>query len=231
MGEAVLQPELTDGRGIVMMQDFPLDRFDREGTAIAYIGLGAHLGQTMSQNKMGHILGQVNHLPLEPGQRLRVRASFCELGVRDPDKIFIGDRPQSLVEHPVSILRQGNSVARVVVAAIGELVDVCGINHRAASDRRQAMAMRWLIGFARVLTDRVYRATLWDVVVHPDYQKRGVGEELVNRALAHPVLSKVEKFWLNTRDKFGFYEKFGFVRSDQGMVRAHSPQVEKWRRP
>jgi len=78
---------------------------------------------------------------------------------------------------------------------------------------------RRLIGFARVLTDRVYRATLWDVVVHPDYQKRGVGEELMNRVLSHPVLSKVEKFWLNTRDKFGFYEKFGFVRSDEGMFR------------
>jgi N-acetylglutamate synthase-like GNAT family acetyltransferase len=70
-----------------------------------------------------------------------------------------------------------------------------------------------LIGFARVLTDRIYRATLWDVVVHADYQKRGVGEELVNRVLSHPVLSKVEKLWLNTRDKIGFYEKFGFVRS------------------
>ncbi len=78
-----------------------------------------------------------------------------------------------------------------------------------------------LIGFARVLTDGVYRATLWDVVVHPDDQGRGVGEELVTRVLSHPVLSRVEKFWLNTRDKFGFYEKFGFVRSDQGMVREH----------
>jgi ribosomal protein S18 acetylase RimI-like enzyme len=76
-----------------------------------------------------------------------------------------------------------------------------------------------LIGFARVLTDGIYRATLWDVVVHPDYQGRGVGEEMMNRILAHPILSRVEKFWLNTRDKFGFYEKFGFVRSDQGMVR------------
>jgi len=76
-----------------------------------------------------------------------------------------------------------------------------------------------LVGFARVLTDGVYRATLWDVIVHPDYQGRGVGEELMNRLLTHPVLSRVEKFWLNTRDKFGFYEKFGFVRSDQGMVR------------
>jgi ribosomal protein S18 acetylase RimI-like enzyme len=84
-----------------------------------------------------------------------------------------------------------------------------------------------LIGFARVLTDGIYRATLWDVVVHPDYQRRGVGEELMNRILAHPVLSKVEKFWLNTRDKFGFYEKFGFVRSDQGMFREQPGRTGK----
>ena len=76
-----------------------------------------------------------------------------------------------------------------------------------------------LVGFARVLTDGIYRATLWDVVVHPGYQKRGVGESLISRVLAHPVLGSVEKFWLNTRDKFGFYEKFGFVRSPEGMVR------------
>jgi TfdA family taurine catabolism dioxygenase TauD len=54
--------ELMDGRGIVMMQSFPLDRFDREETAIAYVGLGSWLGQTMSQNKLGHILGHVKDL-------------------------------------------------------------------------------------------------------------------------------------------------------------------------
>ena len=84
-----------------------------------------------------------------------------------------------------------------------------------------------LIGFARVLTDGIYRATLWDVVIHPDYQGQGIGEELMNRILSHPVLSKIEKFWLNTRDKFGFYEKFGFIRSDQGMVREHLKKGER----
>jgi hypothetical protein len=59
---ADVRRELMDGRGIVMMQGFPLDRFDREGADIAYIGLGAHLGQTMSQNKFGHILGHVKDL-------------------------------------------------------------------------------------------------------------------------------------------------------------------------
>jgi len=76
-----------------------------------------------------------------------------------------------------------------------------------------------LVAFARVLTDGIYRATLWDVVVDAAYQGRGVGEGLMGVILAHPVLSRVEKFWLNTRDKQTFYERFGFVSSTQGMVR------------
>jgi Taurine catabolism dioxygenase TauD, TfdA family len=59
---ADVRHELMDGRGIVMMQDFPVDRFNREDTAIAYIGLGSYLGRTMSQNKLGHILGHVKDL-------------------------------------------------------------------------------------------------------------------------------------------------------------------------
>lgn len=76
-----------------------------------------------------------------------------------------------------------------------------------------------MVAFARVLTDRVYRATLWDVIVDGAYQGRGVGEGLMALILGHPVLSQVEKFWLNTRDKQKFYERFGFVSSPQGMVR------------
>ena len=76
-----------------------------------------------------------------------------------------------------------------------------------------------LVAFARVLTDGIYRATLWDVVVDAAYQGRGVGEGLMGVILSHPVLSRVEKFWLPPRDKQTFYERFGFVSSSQGMVR------------
>jgi TfdA family taurine catabolism dioxygenase TauD len=60
MGDVRL--ELLDGRGIVMMQNFPIDRFDREACAIAYLGLGSYMGDTMSQNRQGHILGHVKDL-------------------------------------------------------------------------------------------------------------------------------------------------------------------------
>jgi hypothetical protein len=59
---ADVRRELMDGRGIVMLQNFPIDRFDRQAQAIAYLGLGSYLGQTMSQNRQGHILGHVKDL-------------------------------------------------------------------------------------------------------------------------------------------------------------------------
>jgi hypothetical protein len=59
---ADVRRELIDGRGIVMLQNFPVEQLDREGQAIAYLGLGSYLGKTMSQNKQGHVLGHVKDL-------------------------------------------------------------------------------------------------------------------------------------------------------------------------
>lgn len=59
---ADVRRELIDGRGLVMVRNFPLRRLDREQQAIAYLGLGAYLGKAMSQNKDGHILGHVKDL-------------------------------------------------------------------------------------------------------------------------------------------------------------------------
>ena len=85
-----------------------------------------------------------------------------------------------------------------------------------------------LIGFGRVLTDFVYRATIWDVIVDRAYQGQGVGTEIVKRILNHPQLKKVELFWLCTR-RPGFYEKLGFSSKEQtGMVwsRSKNSQLE-----
>ncbi len=85
-----------------------------------------------------------------------------------------------------------------------------------------------LVGFGRVLTDFVYRATIWDVIVDEAYQKQGIGAEIVQRILHHPRLKKVELFWLCTR-RPGFYEKLGFSSKEQtGMVwnRSQNAQLE-----
>lgn len=59
---ADVRRELLEGRGIVMLQNFPVERLDRAGQAIAYLGLGAYLGERISQNREGHILGHVKDL-------------------------------------------------------------------------------------------------------------------------------------------------------------------------
>jgi hypothetical protein len=54
--------ELIDGRGIVMLQGFPVTQFDRVDQVIAYLGVGAYLGRRIAQNASGHLLGHVKDL-------------------------------------------------------------------------------------------------------------------------------------------------------------------------
>jgi GNAT superfamily N-acetyltransferase len=79
-----------------------------------------------------------------------------------------------------------------------------------------------LVGFARATSDGVYRATIWDVVVHPDYQGAGIGRKLVERILRDPAIATVERVYLMTTHQQPFYEKIGFaVNASTTMVLMH----------
>jgi ribosomal protein S18 acetylase RimI-like enzyme len=67
-----------------------------------------------------------------------------------------------------------------------------------------------LIGFARATSDGMYRATIWDVVIHPDYQGAGLGRRLVETVLAHPHVHRAERVYLMTTHQQAFYERIGF---------------------
>ncbi|MBE9128577.1 MULTISPECIES: GNAT family N-acetyltransferase [unclassified Coleofasciculus] len=67
-----------------------------------------------------------------------------------------------------------------------------------------------LIGFARATSDGIYRATIWDVVIHPDYRGAGLGRKLVETVLSHPRMSRVERVYLMTTHQQRFYERIGF---------------------
>lgn len=66
------------------------------------------------------------------------------------------------------------------------------------------------IGFARATSDGVYRATIWDVVIHPDYQGAGLGRKLVETVLMHPHVNRAERVYLMTTNQQHFYERIGF---------------------
>ena len=76
-----------------------------------------------------------------------------------------------------------------------------------------------LVGVGRVLSDYVYRASIWDVIVHRGYQGQDIGTQIIHQILHHPTLQRVELFWLCTRNKQAFYATLGFSDREQtGMV-------------
>ena len=83
-----------------------------------------------------------------------------------------------------------------------------------------------MIGFARATSDGIYRATIWDVVIHPDYQGAGLGRKLVQTVISHPKLSRVERVYLMTTHQQEFYKKIGFESNTSTTMVLHNQPIE-----
>ena len=75
-----------------------------------------------------------------------------------------------------------------------------------------------LVAFARVLTDRVFKAFIFDVIVARERRRSGLGARLMRRILAHPDLRAVRHFELACRKELApFYGRFGFTMEVGGI--------------
>lgn len=74
-----------------------------------------------------------------------------------------------------------------------------------------------LIGFGRVISDGVLQAAIYDVVVHPDYQKRGIGRRIVEGLLEKVPHCNVILYASPGKEQF--YSKAGFYKMKTGMAR------------
>jgi hypothetical protein len=54
--------EVLNGRGFVLIRRLPIERWTRRQAAIAFLIIGAHLGNLRMQNAEGHLLGHVRDL-------------------------------------------------------------------------------------------------------------------------------------------------------------------------
>ncbi len=64
-----------------------------------------------------------------------------------------------------------------------------------------------LVGCVRVLSDQMFRSIIYDLAVHPKFQRQGIGAELVRKC--REVYPSSE--WLaQTETAAAFYEKIGF---------------------
>lgn len=72
-----------------------------------------------------------------------------------------------------------------------------------------------LVGAVRVLSDRMFRSVIYDLLVLPEFQNKGIGKELIRRCIEQYPDSE----WLvqTTENVYGYYEKMGFNRIDDGV--------------
>lgn len=73
-----------------------------------------------------------------------------------------------------------------------------------------------LVGFGRIIGDKTIFLYIQDVMVNPEYQKRGIGTKIIKN-----ILNKVEDFrkinpnikvyLCASKNRESFYERFGFV--------------------
>ncbi|MEK7726973.1 MAG: GNAT family N-acetyltransferase [candidate division KSB1 bacterium] len=75
-----------------------------------------------------------------------------------------------------------------------------------------------LAAFTRVLSDRVYKALLFDVIVAPEHREQKLGRALMQAVLNHPELKNVRHFELYCLPELeSFYEKWGFSKEVGGV--------------
>lgn len=75
-----------------------------------------------------------------------------------------------------------------------------------------------LVGMARVVSDRVLISTLQQVGVHPDYQRQGLGSELVRRCIAQFDHTQFI-LTIDEESNATFYSRFGFSKTADAMIR------------
>ena len=73
-----------------------------------------------------------------------------------------------------------------------------------------------LVGAVRVLTDGYFFAAVPDILVEPAYQRRGIGRELLRRAVARAPSGKV--FFGAQPQSVSFFERLGCQRGPEGFV-------------
>jgi GNAT superfamily N-acetyltransferase len=69
-----------------------------------------------------------------------------------------------------------------------------------------------LVGFGRIVTDGVLHAMIFDMIVHPSYQRRGIGTHILRSLVMKCRAAKIRDIQLFCAvGKRAFYERNGFV--------------------
>lgn len=73
------------------------------------------------------------------------------------------------------------------------------------------------IGFGRIICDGVVHALILDLIVHPDFQNRGIGSQILNKLIEKCRQHRIRDIQLfSVKGKAEFYHKCGFKERPDG---------------
>ncbi len=88
---ADIRGELIDGRGFVLIRGVPVASYSRAQSALAFWGIGLHLGLPVSQNADGHLLGHVKDIGGDYGDaKTRGYTSSAAMGFHTDRCDYVG---------------------------------------------------------------------------------------------------------------------------------------------
>lgn len=77
---------------------------------------------------------------------------------------------------------------------------------------------RSLIGFSRATSDHAFNATIWDVVIHPEFQGRGLGKALMQQLVKELRRADISNITLFAdAHVVDFYRELGFKPDPEGI--------------
>nr|ARX95788.1 GCN5-like N-acetyltransferase [Thorea hispida] len=75
-----------------------------------------------------------------------------------------------------------------------------------------------LIGFARATSDYAFNATIWDVVIHPEFQGKGLGKILMYKMIQYLRSADIITITLfSDPEVLSFYKSIGFLIDPDGV--------------
>lgn len=85
-----------------------------------------------------------------------------------------------------------------------------------------------LVAFSRCITDRIFKAIIFDVIVRPSHRGKDLGDLVIQKLITHPLLTEVQHIELYCKtDKIDFYKQFGFKELDADMQYMRLTTVKK----
>lgn len=75
------------------------------------------------------------------------------------------------------------------------------------------------IGFARAVSDYTVFSWIADVVIHPEYRRKGLGKWMLSCIIEHPKI-RMTQMVLQTGEAHRLYEKYGFIQNTALMSRS-----------